>query len=69
LTRLLGGTEVEMENDQPDAIMARVRKGRWMTMLLNKDGSVRETRWWPTKTAANAWLCMRLHVGAVIWQR
>lgn len=58
-----------MSAKAPDAIMARYRKGLWMTILLNQDGSVRETRWWPTKTAANAWFCMRLPMGAVISHR
>jgi hypothetical protein len=57
------------DREQPDAVIARVRKGRWMTILFDPDGGVRETRWWPTKTAAEAWLGMRLPVGAVIWRR
>ena len=55
-----------MSNKQPDAIMQRMRKGRWMTALLCRDGSVHDIRFWPTKTAANAWLCIRLHKLAVI---
>ena len=57
------------DRDQPDAVIARVRKGRWMTILFDPDGGVRETRWWLTETAANAWLAMRLPVGARILRR
>jgi hypothetical protein len=40
-----------------------------MAILFDRDGGIRETRWWPTKTAAEAWLCKMLPIGAVILRR
>ena len=39
-----------------EAIMVKIRRRRWLTMLLNPDGSVQEPYFWLTKTGASAGL-------------
>jgi hypothetical protein len=58
-----------MQDKTPDAVIQRVRKGRWMTYMVRRDGSIHDPLFWPTKTAANAWLCAKLHKRAIILQK
>ena len=53
-------------NKPPDAIIQRIRKGRWTTALVTRGWVVHDIRYWPTKSSANAWLCMTLDKLAVV---
>ncbi|MFZ5483521.1 MAG: hypothetical protein ACOZB0_04750 [Pseudomonadota bacterium] len=57
------GTEMR-EHPQAVASLRRVRARRWLVVLAWMSGPT-ETRWFPSRVAANAWLCLRLEQGVL----